>query len=62
MSRAAKFRRVFEPLSEAAMIAGVIGFCQPWSYALHAWGLPLTLLGLVCFMVATKLPPPERRE
>ena len=49
--------RFLVPLAQALMILGIIALCQPWSLGLHRYGLTITLVGLVGFMVATKIQP-----
>jgi hypothetical protein len=52
-------RRYFEPASQIAMILGLIFLCQPWVAFLHRYGLTVIILGLVAFMVASKIPAPR---
>jgi len=55
--------RWFEPAAQATMIAGLVFLCQPWVEVLHRYGLTVILLGLVCFMIASHIPPePEAEE
>ena len=45
------------------MIFGIIALCQPWSAFLHRYGVTITLIGLVGFMITTKIAPePEADE
>ena len=50
------------PGVQGLMIFGIIALCQPWIEVLHRYGLTILLIGLVGFMVATKIPAPESRE
>ncbi len=59
MSLRAMSRRYFEPGSQIVMILGIVALCQPWNFFLHRYGLTITLIGLVAFMVAGKIPPEE---
>ncbi len=54
--------RFFVPVSQWVMIFGIIGLCQPWIESLHRYGLTITLVGLVTFMIATKFAPPPARD
>lgn len=56
-------KKYLEPGSQSLMIFGIIALCQPWSFWLHNNGLMLTLIGLVSFMVTSKIPAePEVAE
>jgi sugar phosphate permease len=50
-------KRVFEPLSMIVMVLGIVALCQPWSQRLHSWSVAIMLLGLIGFMVFSKVPP-----
>ena len=53
----------FEPAAQSTMIAGLVFLCQPWVEVLHRYGLTVIILGLICFMVASHIPPePEAEE
>jgi hypothetical protein len=41
------------------MIFGIVALCQPWSHGLHAWGVTITLAGLIGFSVFSKIKPLE---
>lgn len=60
------FRQVsakyLEPLSMVTMIFGIVALCQPWSHSLHAWGVTITLAGLIGFSVFSKIKPLEQDE
>ncbi len=55
-------QRVLIPLAQGLMIFGIVALCQPWVEVLHRYGITLTLIGLVGFMVTTKIPAPPRKE
>jgi len=44
------------------MIFGIVALCQPWSHSLHAWGVTITLAGLIGFSVFSKIKPLEQDE
>jgi hypothetical protein len=37
--------------AEVVMILGIVALCQPWSLFLHRYGLTITIIGLVTFML-----------
>ncbi len=47
------------PAAQWIMILGIIGLCQPWSLFFHKYGLTITLIGLVMFLVVMHIAPPE---
>ncbi|MGB3244732.1 MAG: hypothetical protein WBB25_09365 [Sulfitobacter sp.] len=55
--------RFLAPAAQSLMIFGIISLCQPWSLFLHKYGVTLTLVGLVAFMITSKIAPePEPEE
>ncbi len=50
------------PGAQALMILGIIALCQPWVLFLHRYGLTIILLGLVGFIVLTKIAPEPEAE
>jgi hypothetical protein len=50
------------PGAQALMIFGIIALCQPWWEPLHHYGLTIIIVGLLGFMIATKIPAPARRD
>lgn len=54
--------RWFEPAAQTTMIAGLVFLCQPWVEVLHRYGLTIIVVGLVCFMVASHIPPVPEAE
>jgi len=56
-------QRVLAPAAQSLMIFGIISLCQPWSLLLHQYGVTLTLIGLIAFMVTSKIAPdPDPEE
>lgn len=56
-------QRYYAPAAQSLMIFGIISLCQPWSLLLHQYGVTLTLVGLVTFMITSKIgPDPEPEE
>ena len=54
--------KYLEPGAQILMIFGIVALCQPWNMLLHRYGLTITLIGLVGFMVTTKIPREEKDE
>ncbi len=52
----------FEPASQWIMISGLIFLCQPWIEILHRYGLSITILGLIGFLVTSHIPPEPEVE
>jgi hypothetical protein len=59
MSFRALNQRWLIPLAQTVMIFGIIALCQPWVEVLHRYGMTITILGLVSFMITTKIPAPR---
>ncbi|MEM5470325.1 hypothetical protein WNZ14_01130 [Hoeflea sp. AS60] len=56
-------QRFLAPAAQGLMIFGIISLCQPWSLFLHQYGVTLTLVGLIAFMITSKIAPdPEKDE
>ena len=55
-------RRVLAPGAQTLMILGIVALCQPWSLFLHRYGATITLIGLVAFMITSKIPPEPQAE
>ena len=49
--------RVLVPAAQTLMIVGIVALCQPWNLFLHRYGVTITLIGLVGFMITSKIPP-----
>ena len=62
MSFRAINEKYLEPLAQILMILGIVALCQPWNMFLHRYGLTITLVGLVGFMITTKVPREEKDE
>jgi type IV secretory pathway VirB2 component (pilin) len=50
------------PLAQTVMILGIVALCQPWVEVLHRYGMTIIIVGLVSFMITTKIPAPEAKE
>ena len=55
-------QRYLAPAAQSLMIFGIISLCQPWSLFLHQYGVTLTLLGLITFMITSKIAPDAEPE
>lgn len=55
-------QKYLEPGSQFLMIFGIIALCQPWNLFLHRYGVTMTLVGLIAFMVTTKIPRDEQPD
>jgi hypothetical protein len=55
-------QRYIVPGAQILMILGIVALCQPWIELLHRYGVTIILVGLVGFMVATKIPAPPPAE
>ena len=55
-------QKYLEPGSQYLMIFGIIALCQPWNLFLHRYGMTMTLVGLIAFMVTTKIPRDEQPD
>lgn len=49
--------RYLEPASQWIMVAGIIALVQPWILNLHQYGVTITLIGLVGFIVFSHIKP-----
>lgn len=54
--------RVLFPGFQGLMILGIVALCQPWVEPLHRYGLTITLVGLVGFMVSGKIAPGRQAD
>ena len=50
------------PGAQAVMIFGIVALCQPWVEVLHRYGLTIIIVGLLGFMISTKIPAPAPRD
>jgi len=39
------------------MVLGIVALCQPWIEVLHAYGVTVTLIGLIGFSLFSKIKP-----
>ena len=62
MSFRALNQRWLIPIAQTVMILGIVALCQPWVEVLHRYGMTIIIIGLVSFMVTTKIPAPEAKE
>lgn len=62
MSWRAMNQRYFEPGAILLMVFGIVALCQPWSLGLHRYGVTMILVGLVGFMVASKIAPEPKAD
>ena len=62
MSFRALNQRWLIPLAQTVMILGIVALCQPWVEVLHRYGMTIIIVGLISFMVTTKIPAPEAPE
>jgi hypothetical protein len=62
MSFRAINEKYLEPLAQILMVLGIIALCQPWNLFLHRYGLTITLIGLVGFMITTKIPRDDKAD
>jgi hypothetical protein len=56
------FSRVLEPIAMYTMIAGIVALCQPWSMLLHRYGVTITLVGLIGFLIFSHVPAAREEE
>ena len=62
MSLRALNQRWLIPVAQTVMILGIVALCQPWVEVLHRYGMTIIIVGLVSFMITTKIPAPEAKE
>ena len=49
-------RKVFEPISIAMMLIGIVGLIQPFHIELFRWGFNMLWSGLVAYMIFSHFP------
>ena len=49
--------RYLEPASQWIMVAGIVALVQPWVGVLHRYGVTITLIGLVGFILFSHVRP-----
>jgi hypothetical protein len=52
-------QKYLQPLTELTMVLGIAALCQPWSLFLHRYGVTIVLVGLVGFLISTKIGPDD---
>lgn len=58
-----KNAKYYEPASQWIMIGGLVCLSQPWVEVLHRYGLTITIVGLIGFIITSHIPPePEAEE
>lgn len=62
MSFRAMNQRWLIPGAQSLMIFGIIALCQPWIEPLHRYGMTIIIVGLVSFMITTKIPAPRGEQ
>ncbi len=62
MSFKAISAKYLEPISQWLMILGIVALCQPWSLVLHSYSVTIILVGLVGFLVFSKIKPGPEEE
>lgn len=55
-------RKYLAPAAQTVMIFGIIALCQPWSLFLHRYGVTITLIGLIAFLITSHIPPELEAE
>ncbi|MQW65242.1 hypothetical protein GHK33_22220 [Sinorhizobium meliloti] len=55
-------QKYLAPGAQLLMIFGIIALCQPWNLFLHRYGLTMTLVGLIAFMITSKVPPEQKAD
>ncbi|MFO1033249.1 MAG: hypothetical protein U1E15_03885 [Hyphomicrobiales bacterium] len=54
--------KYLEPASIWIMVLGIIALCQPFSMALHQYGVTIVLIGLIGFNIFSKIKPPVQGD
>lgn len=55
-------QKYLAPGSQWLMILGIVALCQPWNLFLHRYGLTMTLIGLIAFLITSKIAPEETTD
>ena len=55
-------QKYYEPAAQSLMIFGLVALGQPWIELLHRYGLTITIVGLIAFMVTSHIPPEAEAE
>ncbi len=55
------FREISAKYLEAGfmwlMVLGIVALCQPWIEVVHAYGVTITLIGLIGFSIFSRIKP-----
>ncbi|MEI2687397.1 MAG: hypothetical protein V9G14_15035 [Cypionkella sp.] len=64
MSPRATNQRILIAAAQSVMMFGIIALCQPCVEVLQRYGVTIIIVGLLSFMITTKIPalPPEPEE
>ncbi len=62
MTLRAMNQKYYEPAAQTLMIFGLVALGQPWIELLHRYGLTITIVGLIGFMVTSHIPPESEAE
>ena len=52
-------QKYLAPGAQTLMIFGIIALCQPWNFFLHRYGVTLIIVGLISFMITSKIAPED---
>ena len=52
-------QKYLAPGSQSLMIFGIIALCQPWNFFLHRYGVTMIIIGLIAFMITSKIAPDD---
>jgi len=52
-------QKYLAPGAQSLMIFGIVALCQPWNLFLHRYGLTMIIIGLISFMVTSKIAPED---
>ncbi|WP_159591239.1 hypothetical protein [Chelativorans xinjiangense] len=52
-------RKYLVPGAQTVMILGIAALCQPWNLFLHRYGVTITLIGLVAFIITSHIGPEQ---
>jgi hypothetical protein len=55
-------RRYLAPGSQTLMIFGIIALCQPWNFFLHRYGVVMIIVGLIGFLITSKIGPERQNK
>jgi hypothetical protein len=55
-------QKYLAPGSQILMILGIIALCQPWHLLSHRYGVTIILIGLIGFMITSKIGPEAEED